>query len=87
VKLLNYDCKHLIYENVRSAKREVPSTFTKRQYQILRNLIVQKKIKKQFFEFLIRQLFDISDWKQLNYEQMYELIHVLTFYNYGKKEK
>lgn len=87
MKLLNYDCKYLIYKNVRSVKEEIPSTFTKRQYQILCNLIVQKKIKKEFFQFLLTQLFDIADWKQLNYEQMYELIHVLTFYNYDKKEK
>jgi len=73
-------------QNVRCVKKETPSTFTESQYRILRNLIVQKKIKKEFFQFLLLQLYDLSDWKQLNYEQMYELIHVLTFYDY-KKEK
>jgi len=86
MKLLNYDHRDLIMQNVRCVKKETPSTFTESQYRILRNLIVQKKIKKEFFQFLLLQLYDLSDWKQLNYEQMYELIHVLTFYDY-KKEK
>ena len=87
MKLLNYDYRELILQNVRSTTQEIPSTYTKTQYQILCRLIKQKKIKKEFFEFLLLQLYDLNDWKQLNYSQMYELIHVLTYYNYKKEEK
>ena len=85
MKLLNYDNRELIMKNVKFVKREVPSTFTKRQYQILCNLIRQKKISKSFFEFLLMQLYDTREWKSLNYSQMYQLIHILTFYNYQKE--
>lgn len=84
MKLLNYDNRILIMQNVRSVNREVPSTYTSSQYRILCNLIRQKKITKQFFDFLLLELYGLSDWKQLDYWQMYELIHILTFYNYRK---
>ena len=84
MKLLNYDRRELILQNVRSVKKEVPTTYTKSQYQILCNLIRQKHITKQFFDFLLLQLYGLTDWKQLNYSQMYDFIHVLTFYDYQK---
>lgn len=87
MKLMNYDTKTLIYQNVRSSVqevKEVPQTYTKKQYDILCRLIQQKKVTEQFFNFLLESLFELRDWKQLNYKQMYELIHVLTFYNYEK---
>lgn len=86
MKLLNYDERTLIMQNVRSAVREVPPTYTKAQYKILCRLIIQKHISKQFFKFLLSKLYELSDWKDLNYKQMYELIHILTYYNYYKKE-
>lgn len=85
MKLMNYNARTLIYRNLRSDVREVkemPQTFTKRQYDILCRLIQQKKVTEQFFNFLLESLFESKDWKQLSYEQMYELIHVLTFWNY-----
>ena len=85
MKLLNYDHRELIMQNVRTTTKEVPKEFTISQYRILRKLIIQKRISKQFFEFLLVQLFDLSDWKQLDYLQMYELIHILTYWNYGKR--
>lgn len=87
MKLLNFDHRDLILQNLRCTKKETPSTYTRTQYQILCRLIKQKKITKEFFSFLLLQLYDLNDWKQLNYEQMYELIHILTFYNYRKEEK
>lgn len=84
MKLLNYDRRELILQNVRSVTREVPATYTKSQYRILCNLIRQKRITKQFFDFLLLQLYGLTDWKQLNYSQMYDFIHVLTFYDYQK---
>ena len=84
MKLLNYDRRELILQNVRSVKNEVPATYTKSQYRILCNLIKQKHISKQFFDFLLMQLYQVTDWKQLNYCQMYDLIHILTFYDYSK---
>lgn len=85
MKLMNYDIKALIYQNLRSDVREVkekPQTYTQTQYKILCRLIKQKQVTKQFFDFLLESLFGLKDWKQLNYEQMYELVHVLTFWNY-----
>ena len=87
MKLLNYDHQELIMQNVRSVKREIPTTYTLSQYRILCNLIRQKRITKQFFDFLLLQLFDLADWKQLDYQQMYLLIHVLTFWNYENGRK
>lgn len=71
-------------QNVRSVTKEVPTTYTKSQYRILCNLIRQKRITKQFFDFLLLQLYGLTEWKQLNYSQMYDFIHVLTFYDYQK---
>ena len=89
MKLMNYDPKTLIYQNVRTRVQDVEEksqTYTKKQYDILCRLIVQKGITKQFFSFILSSLFDeVTDWKQLDYSQMYELIHVLTFYNYEKE--
>ena len=86
MKVLNYDSRTLIYQNLRTVKKNpTPDTFTKCQYRILCNLIRQKRIKKEFFYFLLSELYNLSDWKKLNYSQMYELIHILTFYNYEKE--
>lgn len=85
MKLMNYDPKTLIYQNVRTDMQkagEIPQSYTKAQYTILCRLIRQKKVKKNFFDFLLDSLFGLKDWKQLNYVQMYEIIHVLTFWNY-----
>ena len=82
MKLLNYDTKTLIMRNLRSVNEEIPSTFTSSQYHILYNLIKRKKITKQFFDFLLLELYGLSDWKQLDYWQMYELIHVLTYWKW-----
>lgn len=82
MKLLNYDSKSLILQNVRIKTSPVPDKYTQTQYHILCRLIRQKKITKPFFDFLLSELYQLSDWKSLNYQQMYELIHILTFYNY-----
>lgn len=84
MKLVNYDSKYLIMQNVRSITKKVPSRYTSCQYQILCRLIRQKKITKQFFEFLLLHLYDLSDWRQLDYKQMYELIHILTYWDNEK---
>lgn len=85
MKLLNYDCRTLIMRNMRCTSREIPKTYTKAQYEILCRLIRQKAITKEFFYFLLGQLYDLSDWKQLDYRQMYELIHILTYYDYKRE--
>lgn len=33
---------------------------------------------------VVSSLYNVNDWKKLNYNQMYELIHILTFYDYTK---
>lgn len=33
---------------------------------------------------VLSSLYGLSDWKQLNYNQIYELIHILTVYDYTK---
>ncbi len=90
MKLMNYDAKTLIYQNVRTRGQDIqkkPQTYTKKQYDILCRLIQQKNITEQFFYLLLESLFEVRNWKELTYEQMYELIHVLTFYDYGKGAK
>ena len=68
MKLMNYDTRTLIYQNVRYPQAIRPKNQTKRQYAILCRL----------------ELFGISDWKQLNYSQMYEIIFILTHWDYQK---
>ena len=85
MKLLNYDNRELIMQNLRCTTQEAPNTYTKTQYKILCRLITQKKIKKEFFQFLLQRLYDLNDWRRLNYSQMYELIHILIFYDYKKE--
>lgn len=87
MKLLNYSGRALIEMNMREPRphHSIPAVagkYTYAQYKILYNLVLRKKIHKGFFEFITIELFGIKDWKQLNYQQMYELIHILTFYNY-----
>lgn len=88
MKLMNYDSKTLIMNNLRSAEKPpVTDGYTHRQYEILCNLIRQKNIEKRFFDFLLKELYDLSDWRKLTYAQMFELIHILTFYDYKKERK
>lgn len=85
MKLINYDKKDLIYQNLRAAEKPtVTGGYTESQYKILCNLIRQKKIEKRFFYFLLAELYNLSNWRELTYWQMYELIHILTFWNYEK---
>ena len=88
MKLMNYDKKDLIYQNLRTTENKpVSDGYTQCQYKILCNLIRQKGIEKRFFDFLLAELYNLSDWKQLNYKQMYELIHVLTFWDYQTRKE
>lgn len=82
MKLMNYDVRELIAQNMRCREHTVPITYTKAQYNILCRLIRQKKITKPFFDLLLAELYGLSDWKKLTYSQMYELLHILTWYNY-----
>lgn len=85
MKLVNYDSRELILNNVHPPKiQERPAKYTRSQYRILRRLVAQKKITEQFFGFLLSELYGLRDWRELTYGQMYELIHILTFYDYGK---
>jgi len=86
MKLMNYDKKDLIYQNLRTTENKpVSDGYTQCQYKILCSLIIQKKIEKRFFDFILSGLFGLTDWKKLDYSQMYTLIHVLTYYNYKKR--
>ena len=87
MKLMNYDRLYLINQNLRITTKEVPKTFTLCQYQILCRLIEQKNITKKFFRFLLLNLFNLDDWRKLDYSQMYHLIHVITFWDYEKRGK
>lgn len=85
MKLMNYDPKTLILQNVKSAEKyPLPDTYTRSQYRILCNLIQRKHIKKQSFDFIVSGLFGVTDWKKLNYKQMYTLIHILINWDYEK---
>lgn len=88
MKLLNYDVRTLVEQNLRPAIKEKSSAgYSKAQYRILCRIIVQKRITETFFTFLLYQLYDLSDWKQLNYEQMYEFIHILSHWDYTKESE
>lgn len=88
MKLLNYDAKTLIYQNMRHAEiSPISDKYTHSQYKILCNLIRQKKIEKRFFDFLLMELYNLSNWRDLTYKQMYELIHILTFWDYEKEKE
>lgn len=82
MKMLNYDSKYLIMQNLRPFEKTVPDHYTESQYKILCRIIRQKKVTEQFFDFLLLELYDLSDWKKLNYQQMYELIHILTYWKW-----
>ena len=84
MKLVNYDERTLILQNLRPDTRQVNNTYTKAQYRILCNLIRQKRITESFFMLVLSSLYGLNDWKQLSYEEMYELIHILTYYDYTK---
>ncbi len=87
MKLLNYSAEALIMQNVKRPVKELPTKFTQAQYRLLCKLIRQKKIEKRFFDLLLSELYHLSDWRELNYQQMYRLIHVLTYWNYDTKVK
>lgn len=83
MKMLNYNTRELLLQNVRPVEKQpVPEHYTKTQYQILCKLIRRKRITEKFFLFLLQELYSTSDWKQLTYKQMFELIHILTYYDY-----
>ena len=85
MKLYNYDSKKLIMEKLRQVEiKPNPKGHTKTQYRILCNLVIQKKISKRFFDLIVKELYGVTDWKCLTYEQTYELIHLLTFLDYSK---
>ena len=88
MKLINYDREYLIMKNVKSVERQpTPEHYSKAQFQILCNLIRQKPISKQFFDFIVLEIFNKEDWKKLSYDEVYKLIHILTFYNYEKEKE
>lgn len=86
MKLMNYDKRTLIMQNVKSVERQpLPDTYTQSQFRILCNLIKRKHIQKPFFDFIVSGLFEVADWKKLDYLQMYTLIYVLTNLDYEKE--
>lgn len=86
MKMLNYDVRTLVEQNLRPVIKEIPSTgYSKAQYRILCRIIIQKKITEAFFTFLLYQLYGLSNWKNLNYQQMYEFIHILNHWNYVRE--
>lgn len=85
MKMLNFDARTLILQNLRVKEHEEPSSYTRRQYQILYNLIKQKHIKKAFFDFILFELYGLSNWRELTYQQMYELIFILNHYDYNRE--
>ncbi len=87
MKLLNYSAEELIMQNVKRPVRELPTKITMAQYRLLCKLIRQKNIEKRFFDFLLSELYHTLNWRELNYQQMYRLIHILIYWNYDIKVK
>lgn len=85
MKQINFDAKTLILQNIRQPEKQpVPEHYTPGQYRILCKLIRRKRITEKFFLFLLWELYNEKDWRRLSYKQMYELIHILTYYDYKK---
>ena len=88
MKVLNYDSRTLILQNLRPVKKEqIPDTFTLCQYRILCSIIRRRHIKKEFFYLLLSELYGLEDWHRLGYLQMYELIFILIRYDFKKTEE
>lgn len=88
MKVLNFDSRTLVYRNLRPAKKEqTPDGYTPCQYRILCSIIRRRHIKKEFFYFLLSELYGLEDWHRLGYSQMYELIFILTRYDFKKAEE
>lgn len=88
MKVLNYDSRTLILQNLRSVKKEqIPDAFTPCQYRILCSIIRRRHIKKEFFYLLLSELYNLSDWRKLTYSEMFELIYILNNYNFKKAEE
>lgn len=85
MKLMNYDAQTLIIQNVWSVSRETPATYTDNQYRIRCNFNKAEAYHETVFDFLLLELYQLQDWKKLNYNQMYQLIHIFTFYDYSKE--
>lgn len=86
MKLLNYDVRHLIMGNLRKPVVNQPDRFTRSQYNLLCRIVIQRKIKKDFFNYLLSELYGLSDWRNMDYKQMYELIYILNHWDYKKGE-
>ena len=65
MKLVNYDERTLILQNLRPVTRQINKTYTKAQYRILCNLIRQKRITEPFFMLVLSSLYGLNDWKLL----------------------
>lgn len=86
MKQINFDARTLLLQNIRQPEKSPePTGITKTQYEYLCKLIKRKKITKPFFEFLLSELYREKDWRRLSYQQMYELIHILTYYDYKNR--
>lgn len=51
--------------------------YTRNQINILKRIIKQKKISKQYFDDVLYYAFGCKTYQQLDYAGMYRLIHVL----------
>ena len=52
--------------------------FTKCQLHILKRIIKQKRISRQYFDDMLYYAFGCRSYRQLSYSKMYRLIHVLS---------
>lgn len=88
MKVLNFDSRTLVFQNLRPIeKKQIPDRYTPCQYRILCNLIRRRHIKKEFFYLLLSELYGLEDWHRLSYLQMYELVFILSRYDFKKTEE
>lgn len=59
--------------------------FTPCQLHILKRIIRQKHISKQYFDDMLYYAFGCRTYRQLTYGKMYRLIHVLSKMNAERK--
>lgn len=83
MKALNYTSEYLKSISL-SEPQQRPHSM--RQYHILCRVIKQKHIKKVEFYALIYALYGYTSYRQMSYEEMYQIINIINHKQQKSKE-
>lgn len=75
MKLLNYSMSYLVEHNTPQPPKR---PYTDCQFRILCRVIKHKKISREYFYYLIAEVYQCHSVHQLSYEEMYRLIWILN---------